>query len=46
MSDILPTIRGNADILYKGDLCITNINLMTNGTMVNVEPDFYDGSYL
>ena len=45
MSDILPTIRGNADIPHEGDLRFTNINLMTNETTVNVRPDFYDGSY-
>ncbi|KAM3441687.1 hypothetical protein MY4824_001465 [Beauveria thailandica] len=45
MADILPIIRGNADIPNEGNLLFTNLDSITNGTTVDAVPDLYDGSY-
>jgi hypothetical protein len=45
MADILPIIRGNADISNEGNLPFTNLDSITDGTTVDAVPDMYDGSY-
>ena len=45
MADILPIIRGNADVPNEGNLPFTNLDSITDGTTVDAVPDLYDGSY-
>ncbi|ATY65041.1 hypothetical protein A9K55_005004 [Cordyceps militaris] len=45
MADILPTIRGNSEILNEGNLPFANLKSITNGTTVDAVPNWYDGSY-
>ena len=44
MSDLLPVIRGNADIPNEGNLAFTNFYSITNGLTVDAVPDLYDGA--
>ena len=46
MADILPIIRGKSEILNEGNLTFTNLELITNKTIVDVVPDWYDGSHV
>ncbi|KAI1109214.1 hypothetical protein F5Y14DRAFT_444877 [Nemania sp. NC0429] len=43
MSDVLPMIYGDTDILNEGNLLFTNLDSITEDATVNPVPDFYDG---
>lgn len=43
MSDILPVMYGDADILNEGNLYFTNLDSITDNTTVDAVPDFFDG---
>ncbi|PQK08286.1 hypothetical protein BB8028_0001g03640 [Beauveria bassiana] len=43
-SDIISTIRGDADIPSEGDLPFTNLDSITKGRTVDPVPDSYDGA--
>lgn len=45
MSDIIPTIRGSAEIPNEGNLPFTNLDSITDSLTVDAVPDFYDGSH-
>ena len=44
MRTAFPIISGNANILNEGGLLFTNLEPLTDGTLVDAEPDFYDGA--
>ncbi|KAM3428581.1 hypothetical protein MY4824_008729 [Beauveria thailandica] len=46
MANILPTIRGNSEILNEGNLPFSNLKSITNRTIIDAVPDWYDGSCL
>ncbi|KAF2963358.1 hypothetical protein GQX73_g10212 [Xylaria multiplex] len=43
MSDVLPMMYGDADILNEGNLCFTNLDSITENTTVDPVPDLFDG---
>lgn len=43
MSDILPIMYGDTDILNEGNLFFNNLDSITGDTTVNAVPDFFDG---
>lgn len=44
MRDLLPIIAGSSDIPNRQDLCFTQLDTIANGTVVDAQPDFYDGA--
>ncbi|KAL8700904.1 MAG: hypothetical protein Q9201_005199 [Fulgogasparrea decipioides] len=40
-----PIISGNADIPSAGELPFGNLKPLTDGTLIDAKPDFYDGAY-
>ena len=45
ISGILPTIYGSTNIPNEGNLAFTNLDSITDRTIVNAIPDLYDRSY-
>jgi hypothetical protein len=44
MRTAFPIIAGNANIPNEGDLVFTNLEPLTDGTLVGAKPDYYDGA--
>jgi hypothetical protein len=44
MRTAFPIIAGKANIPNEGDLVFTNLEPLTNGTLVDTKPDCYDGA--
>ncbi|KAI9747367.1 MAG: hypothetical protein M4579_007481, partial [Chaenotheca gracillima] len=44
MRQAFPIISGNADIPSTGELPFGNLEPLTDGTLVDAKPDFYDGA--
>ncbi|KAI9765135.1 MAG: hypothetical protein M1839_005613, partial [Geoglossum umbratile] len=44
MRTAFPIISGNANIPNEGGLVFTNLEPLTDGTLVDAKPDFYDGA--
>ncbi|KAI1865945.1 uncharacterized protein JN550_007923 [Neoarthrinium moseri] len=45
MRTVVPLIIGNSDILNEGHLPFTNLASITDNTIVNPIPDFFDGAH-
>ena len=44
MRTAFPIIASKANIPNEGDLVFTNLELLTDGTLANAKPDYYDGA--
>ena len=44
MSKVFPIIAGTANIPSQGNLRFTNLKDLTNGSITQAQPDFYDGA--
>ncbi|KAI9841528.1 MAG: hypothetical protein M1837_000629 [Sclerophora amabilis] len=44
MRNLIPTISGDANIPSAGELPFGNLEPLTDGTLVDAKPDFYDGA--
>jgi hypothetical protein len=45
MRTAFPIISGKAGIHNEGDLVFVNLEPLTDGTLVDAKPDYYDGAH-